>query len=144
MQLCVGCLPACLLLLPQRFCRNEARVQQAVRQVEQAGSSSGGSARGYIADLSSLAAVRHLADQVRQDCPRLDVLINNAGVYEKQLRKSQASRGAAGACWLWAHGGKQGACAAVSNCNCSPAALPCTTPLMGGAAAVPCCRTAWR
>ena len=105
-------------------------MQQAVRQVEQAGSGSGGTARGYIADLSSLAAVRHLADQVRQDCPRLDVLINNAGVYEKQLRKSQASRRQADACWLWAHGGKQGGSAAASSCKCSPAAplLRCFAP----------------
>jgi len=40
----------------------------------------GGSARGYIADLASLAGVRNLAAQVRADSPRLDVLVNNAAV----------------------------------------------------------------
>src|SRR4051812_7141414 len=32
-----------------------------------------------IADLSSQADVRRLADEVRERCPRLDVLVNNAG-----------------------------------------------------------------
>lgn len=32
-----------------------------------------------IAEMSSQASVRALADQIRQKCPRLDVLINNAG-----------------------------------------------------------------
>src|SRR5436305_7478914 len=32
-----------------------------------------------VADLSSQADVRRLADQVRQRCDRLDVLVNNAG-----------------------------------------------------------------
>lgn len=37
-------------------------------------------ARLYIADLSSLAAVRELASAVTRDYGRLDVLINNAGI----------------------------------------------------------------
>jgi NAD(P)-dependent dehydrogenase (short-subunit alcohol dehydrogenase family) len=40
----------------------------------------GGDARGYLADLSSLAQVRDLAAQVRENEPRLDVLVNNAGI----------------------------------------------------------------
>jgi NAD(P)-dependent dehydrogenase (short-subunit alcohol dehydrogenase family) len=38
------------------------------------------SSRGYVADLASLSDVRALADQVRADNDRLDVLVNNAGV----------------------------------------------------------------
>ena len=34
----------------------------------------------YLADLGSLAEVRRLAEAVRRDHPRLDVLINNAGI----------------------------------------------------------------
>ena len=37
-------------------------------------------ARGYRADLASLAEVRDLAEQVREREPRLDVLVNNAGI----------------------------------------------------------------
>lgn len=41
---------------------------------------SGGAAFFYVADLSSLAEVRGLAQRVLQDHSRLDVLINNAGI----------------------------------------------------------------
>ena len=37
-------------------------------------------ARVYVADLSSLAEVRRLADEVLANEPRLDVLVNNAGI----------------------------------------------------------------
>ena len=40
----------------------------------------GGDARGYVADLASLGDVRNLAAQVRAEVPRLDVLVNNAGI----------------------------------------------------------------
>ena len=40
----------------------------------------GGGARFLSADLSDLAAVRSLADQVAKAAPRLDLLINNAGI----------------------------------------------------------------
>ncbi|KAL4428803.1 hypothetical protein ABPG77_005241 [Micractinium sp. CCAP 211/92] len=70
--------------------RSEARVQQAVQEVAAAGSAAGGAARGYVEDLASLAAVRQLAADVRSDFPGgIHALINNAGVYETQLRKSQ-------------------------------------------------------
>jgi NAD(P)-dependent dehydrogenase (short-subunit alcohol dehydrogenase family) len=40
----------------------------------------GGATRRYVADLASLAEVRALAERVRADNDRLDVLVNNAGV----------------------------------------------------------------
>lgn len=42
----------------------------------------------YLADFASLQQVRELADQVRRDHPRLEVLINNAGTFSKQRRLS--------------------------------------------------------
>ncbi|WP_428265628.1 SDR family NAD(P)-dependent oxidoreductase [Haliangium sp.] len=45
-------------------------------------------AEGYLADLSSLAEVRALAEQVGAAHPRLDVLINNAGVFVKERQLS--------------------------------------------------------
>jgi NAD(P)-dependent dehydrogenase (short-subunit alcohol dehydrogenase family) len=44
------------------------------------GTAPGGAARGYVADLASLAGVRQLAAEVRAKEPRLDVLVNNAGI----------------------------------------------------------------
>src|SRR6185436_10288069 len=40
----------------------------------------GGSARFHAADLSSLTAVRQLAEEVMKDHPALHLLVNNAGV----------------------------------------------------------------
>jgi NAD(P)-dependent dehydrogenase (short-subunit alcohol dehydrogenase family) len=56
--------------------RDRHRDKQVVDQIQAAGY---GSAVFLPADLSSLAEVRRLADVVRQECDRLDVVINNAG-----------------------------------------------------------------
>lgn len=58
--------------------RNQERGAAVVKEIEEGGK---GSARFYAADLASLAQVRTLADTVRRDHPRLDVLVNNAGVW---------------------------------------------------------------
>jgi NAD(P)-dependent dehydrogenase (short-subunit alcohol dehydrogenase family) len=57
--------------------RDLDRGKQVVDQIQAAGH---GSAVFLPADLSSLAEVRGLAGTVRQDCDRLNVLINNAGI----------------------------------------------------------------
>lgn len=36
---------------------------------------------GFVADFSDLAAVKQMAEQVRESVPKLDVLINNAGIF---------------------------------------------------------------
>jgi len=56
--------------------RDRARGEAAVREI----ASQGAEARFYAADFASLAAVRQLADAVRADHERLDLLINNAGI----------------------------------------------------------------
>lgn len=45
----------------------------------------------FVADLSSLTQVKRLAQQINQQYQHLDVLINNAGVYEKSYRESESS-----------------------------------------------------
>lgn len=57
--------------------RNLERGAEVVGEIRAAGS---GSARFYQADLGSFDEVRALAAAVRRDYPRLDVLVNNAGV----------------------------------------------------------------
>ena len=58
--------------------RDQARIAATVAEVAAAGSQ--GRVRSYRADLASLAAVLALAGQVMRGEPRLDVLVNNAGI----------------------------------------------------------------
>ncbi|MBL8986763.1 MAG: SDR family NAD(P)-dependent oxidoreductase [Gemmatimonadetes bacterium] len=57
--------------------RSDERGNALVDEITKSGK---GSARFYRADLASLDEVRRLADAVIRDTPRLDFLINNAGV----------------------------------------------------------------
>jgi NAD(P)-dependent dehydrogenase (short-subunit alcohol dehydrogenase family) len=56
--------------------RDRTRGEAVVEQISQ----QGGEARFLIADLSSLAEVRALAETVRRDGEGLDALVNNAGI----------------------------------------------------------------
>ena len=56
--------------------RDRGRGEALVQEIEKAG----GNATFLAADLASLAEVRRLADEVRQQTDRLDLLINNAGI----------------------------------------------------------------
>ena len=57
--------------------RNAERGQAVVDEITKAGK---GSARFVAADFASLQAVREFADTVARTTPRLDLLVNNAGV----------------------------------------------------------------
>jgi NAD(P)-dependent dehydrogenase (short-subunit alcohol dehydrogenase family) len=66
--------------------RNQERGKAVVSEITKAGK---GSARFYAADLSSLAEVRTLAQAINRDYDRIDVLVNNAGIW---LRDRQVSK----------------------------------------------------
>lgn len=67
--------------------RNQARIDQAVTILSKV--SGGNLVEGYLADLSNMAEVIALADEVRQNHEKLDVLINNAGVLKTPQRVTQ-------------------------------------------------------
>lgn len=69
--------------------RNAERGAEVVREIEAAG----GTARFYQADLADLAQVRALAAAVDRDYDRLEVLVNNAGIW---LRTGDRQVNAAG------------------------------------------------
>src|SRR5918994_5118758 len=46
-------------------------------------------ANSYLADLSSLAAVRDLAERILSEHDRLDVLVNNAGIIAPERKESE-------------------------------------------------------
>ncbi len=66
--------------------RNQERGKAVVAEIEKAGK---GSAKFYAADFASLADVRSLAQAIRRDYKRLDVLVNNAGIW---IRDRQVSK----------------------------------------------------
>ena len=59
--------------------RDQGRIAATVAEVAEAAGSAG-RVRSYRADLGSLAEVSSLADEVAKAEPRLDVLVNNAGI----------------------------------------------------------------
>ncbi len=58
--------------------RDPERTEAAASEIRAAG---GGEVDTFVADLSSLAEVRRLADEVLGRLPRIDVLVNNVGGY---------------------------------------------------------------
>jgi NAD(P)-dependent dehydrogenase (short-subunit alcohol dehydrogenase family) len=66
--------------------RNQERGKAVVDEITKAGK---GSAKFYAADLASLAEVRTLADSLKRDYKRIDVVVNNAGVLlpDRQVSK---------------------------------------------------------
>lgn len=58
--------------------RDRVRTEDAAREIRATG---GGVVNVFVADLSSQAQVRRLADEVLGTLPRIDVLVNNVGGY---------------------------------------------------------------
>jgi NAD(P)-dependent dehydrogenase (short-subunit alcohol dehydrogenase family) len=67
--------------------RNPERLEATLEELRsQTGSEK---ANSYLADLSSLAAVRDLADRILSKHDRLAVLVNNAGIIVRERRESE-------------------------------------------------------
>lgn len=67
-------------------CRDRGKGEAARRELIQ--STGNGQIQLLIADLASLDAIRRLAAEIQASCPRLDVLIHNAGLMCKTRRVS--------------------------------------------------------
>ncbi len=68
--------------------RSRGRCEAVLEEVRRETGSSEGS-QYYLADLSSLSAVRGLAEQILSEHGRLDVLINNAGVIARERTETE-------------------------------------------------------
>lgn len=68
--------------------RNGQRALEVIQQIEEDGR---GSARFYRADLASLDETNDLADAILHDYDRLDVLVNNAGVFDPDPAKRRVT-----------------------------------------------------
>ncbi|KAF4089856.1 hypothetical protein AMELA_G00043070 [Ameiurus melas] len=67
-------------------CRSRERGESAAEEIRQQAATGTGTGRGQLLvkllDLASLSSVRSFCEQINKEEPRLDVLINNAGVYQ--------------------------------------------------------------
>jgi NAD(P)-dependent dehydrogenase (short-subunit alcohol dehydrogenase family) len=70
--------------------RNKARGDSVVAEINASGK---GTARFYGADLASLAQVRQLAGEILRDYDRIDVLVNNAGIWLSQNTRQTSADG---------------------------------------------------
>jgi len=67
--------------------RNAARGKALVDEITAGGK---GSARFYQADFASLAEVRRFSGEITRDYARLDLLVNNAGIFLRDQRQTSA------------------------------------------------------
>jgi NAD(P)-dependent dehydrogenase (short-subunit alcohol dehydrogenase family) len=67
--------------------RSEIKAKEAVAEIKK---SSGNDKVDYVlVDLSSQKSVREAAEKLKQKCPKIDVLINNAGCYVSDLQLNE-------------------------------------------------------
>lgn len=67
--------------------RNADKLAKVIDELEQ--TSDNNNIDSFVADLADLSAVKQLAAQINEQLPQLDVLINNAGVYNSRVSHSQ-------------------------------------------------------
>ena len=67
--------------------RSPERLEATLEELR--GQTSSQKVGSYLADLSSLAAVRDLADRILSEYDRLDMLVNNAGIIVQERKESE-------------------------------------------------------
>ncbi|WP_297086698.1 SDR family NAD(P)-dependent oxidoreductase [uncultured Draconibacterium sp.] len=67
--------------------RNPKKLKEAILEVKKV--SGNEAVNGFVADLSDFDAVNQLATEIAERIPRLDVLINNAGVYKSPVQSNK-------------------------------------------------------
>lgn len=67
--------------------RSEAKVNAVINELKVA--TSNNNIKGLVADFSNLDAVKKLAEQIKNEIPKIDVLINNAGVFKSQINQNK-------------------------------------------------------
>ncbi|UYZ59931.1 SDR family NAD(P)-dependent oxidoreductase [Hymenobacter latericus] len=81
-------------------CRNQARGQQALAEVQAAAAPNTPAPELLLCDLAILAEVHQLCDEILDRYPKLDVLINNAGVLPDKLIATDEGHEL---CWVTNH-----------------------------------------
>jgi len=67
--------------------RNSEKLETVIAELKKV--SNNENIKGFVADFSDLTAVKNMATQIKKDLPKLDVLINNAGVFKSSIATNQ-------------------------------------------------------
>ncbi len=67
--------------------RNADKLKVVISEIKTA--SNNDTIKGFVADFSDLEAVKNMATQINKELPKLDILINNAGVYKSRIAKTK-------------------------------------------------------
>ena len=68
--------------------RNEAKLNTVVSELKEV--SNNKNIKGFVTDFSDIKAVKQLAGLIKNEVPKLDILINNAGIYKSPTDKTKA------------------------------------------------------
>lgn len=67
--------------------RSEAKLNTVIDELK--GASNNKNIKGFVADFSDLKAVKQMAEQIKNDVKKIDILINNAGIYKTNSSKTK-------------------------------------------------------
>lgn len=67
--------------------RSETKVNSVVAEIIK--TSKNKNIKGFVADFSDLEAVKKLANQIKTEIPKIDILINNAGIFKNSISQTK-------------------------------------------------------
>jgi len=67
--------------------RSQEKLKATIEDIQQ--SSNNNNIKGFVADFADLTAVKKMAQHILEEVPKIDVLINNAGVYNSPTRTNK-------------------------------------------------------
>ncbi|WP_432410034.1 SDR family NAD(P)-dependent oxidoreductase [Rasiella sp. SM2506] len=67
--------------------RNDTKLQSVISEIKEA--SNNNNIKGFVADFSDLEAVSRMAEQITTEVPKIDVLINNAGIFKSKVSQNK-------------------------------------------------------
>ncbi|XP_036398392.1 retinol dehydrogenase 14a [Megalops cyprinoides] len=70
-------------------CRDQQRAEEAAQEIRQEAGPDQGEAVIKLLDLASLKSVQNFCEEIIKEEPRIDVLINNAGIYQCPYTKTE-------------------------------------------------------
>lgn len=67
--------------------RNSTKLDTVISEIKE--QTNNQKIKGFVADFSDLEAVQQMAQQIKEELPKMEVLINNAGVFKSSVAKNK-------------------------------------------------------